>query len=55
MKLKYTIECIGTSRGPRYRVVLWCGSVAYYSHPDYEFYKDAERAAKVTGASDKDA
>ena len=55
MKLKYTIGCISTNGGPRYRVTLWCGKVAYFGQRYYERHQDAERAAKATGASDKDA
>jgi len=55
MTLKYTIECIGTEQGWRYRVTLLCGKVEYYGQRYYERYQDAERAAKATGATDKDA
>jgi len=53
--LKYTIDCIGTGRGWRYRVTLWCGRVAYNGQRDYERHQDAERAAKATGATANEA
>ena len=52
-ELKYTIDCIGTNRGWRYRVTLWCGRVAYNGQRDYERHQDAERAARATGATAK--
>jgi len=52
--MKYTIDCIGTNRGWRYRVTLWCGSVTYNGQRSYERHQDAERAAKATGATAKD-
>jgi hypothetical protein len=50
--MTYTIDCIGTARGWRYRVTLWCGRAAYHGQRDYERYQDAERAAKATGATE---
>ena len=49
--MDYSINCVGTSRGWRYRVVLWCGRVAYVGQRDYARHQDAERAAKATGAT----
>ena len=49
--MKYTIDCIGTNAGWRYRVTLWCGRVAYVGNRTYERMQDAERAAKATGAA----
>jgi hypothetical protein len=53
--MTYTIECIGTNAGWRYRVTLWCGRVAYQGQRNYERHQDAERAAKATGAQPKDS
>lgn len=53
--MKYTIDCIGTDEGWRYRVTLWCGRVCYNGKSTYERYKDAERSAKATGATAKNA
>lgn len=49
--MKYTIDCVGTNAGFRYRVTLWCGRVAYVGNRTYERLQDAERAAKATGAA----
>jgi hypothetical protein len=51
--MTYTIDCIGTNAGWRYRVTLWCGRVAYNGGRTYERHQDAERAAKATGATEK--
>jgi len=52
--MRFTIECIGTNRGWRYRVTLWVGRVAYRGERDYERHQDAEKAAKASGATSKD-
>jgi hypothetical protein len=51
--MTYTIDCIGTNRGWRYRVTLWQGRAVYYGQRNYERHQDAERAAKATGATPK--
>lgn len=48
--MTYTIDCILTNRGPRYRVALWCGRVCYQGMRDYAQHGDAVKAAKRTGA-----
>ncbi len=53
--MEYTIDYIVTNRGWRYRVTLWRGRVAYHGQRDYERYQDAERAAKATGATERNA
>ena len=52
--MTYTIDCIGTNRGWRYRVALWQGrAVLYYCEREYKRHQDAVRAAKATGATPK--
>jgi hypothetical protein len=53
--MKYTIDCIGTNDGWKYRVTLWCGLVRYNGQRTYERHQDAVRAAKSTGAIAKDS
>lgn len=50
--MTYTIDCIATGRGWRYRVTLWCGRVAYHGQSTYERHADAMRAATRTGAKE---
>ena len=52
--MKYTLRCIITGRGERWRVTLWCGRVAYEGLRDYARRQDAEKAAKATGATPKE-
>ena len=52
--MKYSIECLYTYYGWRYRVTLWCGRVAYNGQQDYAHHQDAVRAAKATGATPKE-
>jgi len=51
--MNYTIECISTNAGWRYRVTLWCGRVAYTGQRTYERQQDARRAAEATGAKER--
>lgn len=51
--LTYTIDCVGTNAGWRYRVTMWCGRVAYIGQRTYKRHQDAERAAKATGAAER--
>jgi hypothetical protein len=54
MSMKFTIECLGTERGWRYRVTLWCGRLKYVGESDYARHEDATRAARATGAVPKE-
>lgn len=49
--MEYTIDCVGTNAGFRYRVTLWCGRVCYHGQRSYARHQDAEKAAKATGAT----
>lgn len=49
--MTYTIDCINSNAGYKYRVTLWCGRVAYIGQRYYARHQDAERAAKATGAT----
>lgn len=51
--MEYTIACVMTCLGWRYRVTIWNGRVAFCGQRDYARYQDAERAAKATGACAK--
>lgn len=52
--MEYTIDCVSTDSGWRYRVMLWCGRVTYRGDRDYAGYRGAEKAAAKTGAVPKD-
>ena len=51
--MTYTIDCVLTNRGPRYRITLWNGRAAYVGSRNYARFQDAECAAKSTGVAEK--
>lgn len=53
--MTYSIQCVGTNAGWRYRVTLWVGRVAYVGQRTYERHGDAMKAAKASGATEKEA
>lgn len=52
--MKFTVDCVGTDDGWRWRVTLWQGDTPYVGKRDYKRHHNALRAAKATGASQKE-
>lgn len=48
--MTYTLQCVGTDTGWRWRVTLRVKQTCYPGSRTYATYRSAERAAKATGA-----
>jgi hypothetical protein len=52
--MEYTIDCVATLKGWRYRITLWCKDrVAYVGKNTYKHYEGAKRAVRSTGATQR--
>lgn len=55
-KMEYTIDCVASTIWSdwAYRVTIWRGEAAYHGEREYKNFRSAKRAAKATGATERE-